>query len=60
MYQTTISSVSGNSVSWNNGIYFNFLSSFNSKVDVPGGVVSKSTYDNNNILLKTTIYGVIV
>lgn len=40
-----LSTVSGNSITWNNGFFFNFASAFNSKLDVAGGAVAKDTYD---------------
>ena len=40
-----VSSVTGNSISWNRGIFFNFNSAINSQKDVAGGVVGKDAYD---------------
>lgn len=42
---TFLSTVSGNSISWNNGFFLNFLSNLSSYYDTAGGVVSKSAYD---------------
>ena len=45
--QSLVSAVTGNSITWNQGLYFNFLSELNSQMDVEGGVVSKRYFDTN-------------
>lgn len=46
-----ISSVTGNSLSWNNGIFFNFSNAISNILDKVGGIVSKNLFD-------TTIQGI--
>ena len=41
-----ISSVTGNSITWNRGLFFNFNKNLQDKIDVLGGVVGKDTYDD--------------
>jgi len=53
--KTLISSVSGNSLSWNGGIYFNFSTALKALIDKDGGVVSKSTYEQNLKVLTNSI-----
>ena len=50
-----ISSVSGNSITWNRGFFFNFLSALRGQYDVSGGVVSKDTYDTQKAALQQSI-----
>lgn len=50
-----ISSVSGNSITWNKGFFFNFLSALRGQYDVSGGVVSKDTYDTQKAALQQSI-----
>lgn len=52
---TFISSVGGNSVSWNNGIYFNFSSAINAIKNVAGGVVGYSEYESDKAALQQSI-----
>ena len=52
---TFISSVSGNSVSWNNGIYFNFSSAINAIKNVAGGVVGHDEYESDKAALQQSI-----
>lgn len=40
-----LSTVTGNSISWNNGFYLNFFTKLSSYYDTSGGIVSKDTYD---------------
>lgn len=41
-----LSNVSGNSLTWNNGFYLNFTARLQALLDVVGGAVSKSAFDN--------------
>lgn len=52
---TFISSVSGNSVSWNNGIYFNFSSAINAIKNVAGGIVGHDEYESDKAALQQSI-----
>lgn len=56
--KTLMSSVSGNSLSWNGGIYFNFSTALKALMDKDGGVVSKSTYEQNLKTLTNSINAV--
>lgn len=42
-----LSKVSGNSISWNGGFFFDFLSALRAQLDKKGGVVAKDTYDTD-------------
>lgn len=42
-----LSKVSGNSISWNGGFFFDFLSALKGQLDKKGGVVAKDTYDTD-------------
>lgn len=42
-----ISAVTGNSITWNSGLYFNFENAFNAKKDVAGGFIGFQTYRIN-------------
>lgn len=53
-----ISAVTGNSVTWNKGIFFNFNAALNNKTDVAGGVVSKNTYDSEKATMNQNIANV--
>lgn len=53
-----ISTVTGNSVTWNRGIFFNFNAALNSKTDVAGGVVGKNTYDSEKATMNQNITNV--
>lgn len=53
-----ISAVTGNSVTWNKGIFFNFNSALNAKTDVDGGVVGKNTYDSEKAAMNQNITNV--
>lgn len=53
-----ISAVTGNSVTWNKGIFFNFNAALSSKTDVAGGVVSKNTYDSEKATMNQNIANV--
>lgn len=57
-FSTLLSTVTGNSLSWNNGLFFNFNSAFNAKLDQSGGAVAKDTYDQDIELLQQDIQNV--
>lgn len=42
-----LSKVTGNSISWNGGFFFNFLDALKGQLDKKGGVVAKDTYDTD-------------
>ena len=42
-----LSAVGGNSLTWNNGLFFNFKYAIASILDKEGGVISKEVYDKN-------------
>lgn len=42
-----LSNVGGNSLTWNNGLFFNFKHAIASILDKEGGVISKEVYDKN-------------
>ena len=50
-----ISTVTGNSLSWNNGFYFNFVASLRSMYDVENGVASKSYVDGQISIVNSSI-----
>jgi len=52
--QSLVSAVTGNSITWNQGLYFNFLSELASQMDVEGGVVSKHYFDTNFMQMQTS------
>lgn len=47
-----------NALSWNNGIFFNFLQNLRNQYDVAGGVVSKETHDQDIQTLQQSINNV--
>lgn len=53
-----LSKVTGNSITWNGGFFFNFSDALKSVLDKTGGVVSKSTYDKDKEQLVTSINNV--
>lgn len=57
-FSKLLSTVTGNSLSWNNGLFFNFNSAFNAKLDISGGAVAKDTYDQDIELLQQDIENV--
>lgn len=57
-FSTLLSTVTGNSLSWNNGLFFDFNSAFNAKLDQSGGAVAKDTYDQDIELLQQDIENV--
>lgn len=53
-----LSKVTGNSISWNGGFFFNFTSAIKGILDKKGGVVAKDTYDSDMQTLNTSIQNV--
>ena len=53
-----LSKVTGNSVTWNGGFYFNFSNTLKNYLDKKGGVVSKDTYDTDMNQLNLSIQNV--
>lgn len=50
-----VSAVTGNALSWNKGIFFNFNKALSDKTDVSGGVVGKATYDADKATMQKSI-----
>ena len=50
-----LSDVSGNSLTWNGGLFFNFKYAIASILDKEGGVVSKEVYDRNLTALQNSL-----
>lgn len=53
-----LSKVTGNSITWNGGFFFNFSSAITAILDKRGGVVSKDTYDIDKQNIATDIQNV--
>lgn len=53
-----LSKVTGNSISWNGGFFFNFTAAIKGILDKKGGVVAKDTYDFDMQTLNTSIQNV--
>ena len=53
-----LSKVTGNSITWNGGFFFNFSSAISNILDKKGGVVSKDTYDIDKQNIATDIQNV--
>lgn len=53
-----LSSVTGNSITWNGGFFFNFSRAISAILDKKGGVVSKDTYDIDKQNIATDIQNV--
>jgi hypothetical protein len=53
-----LSKVTGNSITWNGGFFFNFSSAITAILDKKGGVVSKDTYDIDKQNMATDIQNV--
>lgn len=53
-----LSKVTGNSITWNGGFFFNFSSAISAILDKKGGVVSKDTYDIDKQNIATDIQNV--
>lgn len=53
--QGLISAVSGNSITWNNGLFFNFNNALNAKKNTAGGVVSWEQHNTDKNQLQSEI-----
>lgn len=53
-----LSKVTGNSISWNGGFFFNFTAAIKDILDKKGGVVAKDSYDSDMQSLNTSIQNV--
>lgn len=53
-----LSKVTGNSITWNGGFFFNFSDALKNVLDKAGGVVSKTSYDRDKEQLTTSINNV--
>ena len=53
-----LSTDSGNSIQWRNGFFFDFLNSLRALYDQPGGIVSKTAFDNNAAQVNNQIQNV--
>lgn len=53
-----LSKVTGNSISWNGGFFFNFTAAIKGILDKKGGVVAKDTYDSDMQTLNASIQNV--
>lgn len=53
-----LSTVTGNSISWNGGFFFDFSKALSGQLDKKGGVVSKDTYDLDLQKINTAINNV--
>lgn len=53
-----LSKVTGNSISWNGGFFFNFTAAIKGILDKKGGVVAKDTYDSDMQNISTSIQNV--
>lgn len=54
-FRKLLSAVAGNSITWQNGFFFNFLDAIKGQLDKAGGVVSKDNYDIKMRELDTAI-----
>ena len=50
-----VSSVTGNSITWNKGFFFNFRKNLQDNTNVSGGVVGKDAYDTDKAALQQNI-----
>lgn len=50
-----VSSVTGNSITWNKGLFFNFRKNLQDNINVSGGVVGKDAYDTDKAALQQNI-----
>lgn len=50
-----VSSVTGNSITWNKGFFFNFRKNLQDNINVSGGVVGKDVYDTDKAALQQSI-----
>lgn len=53
-----LSKITGNSISWNGGFFFNFGDALKAQLDKKGGVVSKDSYDRDIELINQNIENV--
>lgn len=53
-----LSKVTGNSITWNGGFFFNFTQAIQNILDKKGGIVSKDTYDTDKTQLTQSINNV--
>lgn len=53
-----LSAVSGNSLTWNGGLFFNFKLAIASILDKEGGIISKEVYDKNLTSMQNAIASV--
>lgn len=53
-----LSKVTGNSITWNGGFFFNFLAALKEQLDKKGGVVAKDSYDKDMEQISTDINNV--
>lgn len=53
-----LSTENGNSIQWRNGFFFDFLNSLRALYDQPGGIVSKTAFDNNAAQVNNQIQNV--
>ena len=53
-----ISTVAGNSITWNNGLYFNFSAAINAIKNYAGGIVGYDAYVENNESINLSIQNV--
>lgn len=53
-----LSKVTGNSITWNGGFFFNFSNAISNILDKKGGIVSKDTYDIDKQNMATDIQNV--
>lgn len=53
-----LSKVTGNSITWNGGFFFDFLSALKEQLDKKGGVVAKDSYDKDMQQISTDISNV--
>ncbi len=53
-----VSSITGNALSWNRGVFFNFDGALASKIDTADGIVSSNTYTQDMSALTTSIQNV--
>lgn len=57
-FSNLLSTTSGNTITWDNGFYLNFTQRFMNMLDVTGGAVSKSTFDNTVASIRTDLTNV--
>lgn len=50
-----LSTITGNSIIWNSGFYFNFVESLNSKKDIEGGIISYEKHEEDKVTINQSI-----